>query len=74
MSDSQQGDTEQPLCLLEELPVGSSKGFSTDSTAYYADILVVRTPTVCLPIATVVHIPEPLWNGSPINSWILPGL
>ncbi len=31
------------LCHLKELPEGSSKGFSTDPNAYYADILVVRT-------------------------------
>ena len=31
------------LCHLDELPEGSSKGFSADPKAYYADILVVRT-------------------------------
>jgi nitrite reductase/ring-hydroxylating ferredoxin subunit len=43
MSDPQQSDTEPVLCRLEEIPVGSSKGFAADATAYYADILVVRT-------------------------------
>jgi nitrite reductase/ring-hydroxylating ferredoxin subunit len=31
------------LCRLEAIPEGSSKGFVADPTAYYADILVVRT-------------------------------
>ncbi|MEE4376556.1 MAG: Rieske (2Fe-2S) protein [Candidatus Competibacteraceae bacterium] len=43
LSNLQSSDAEQILCRLEEIPVGSSRGFSAESTAYYADILVVRT-------------------------------
>ena len=35
--------TPRILCRLEDIPEGTSKGFAADPTAYYADILVVRT-------------------------------
>jgi nitrite reductase/ring-hydroxylating ferredoxin subunit len=37
--------TEHPLCRLDELPEGQSKGFALDPAAHYADFLVVRART-----------------------------
>lgn len=34
---------ERPLCRLEAIPIGSSKGFAADPQACYAELLVVRT-------------------------------
>ena len=34
---------QQVLCRLDEIPEGCSKGFAADSSASYADILIVRT-------------------------------
>lgn len=37
--------TEHPLCRLDDLPEGQSKGFALHPDAHYADLLVVRTRT-----------------------------
>ena len=37
--------TEHPLCRLDELPEGHSKGFALDPDAHCADLLVVRART-----------------------------
>ncbi len=37
--------TDYPLCRLQALAVGASKGFARNPQARYADVLVVRTAT-----------------------------
>ena len=37
--------TEHPLCRLDDLPEGHSKGFALNPAACYADLLVVRART-----------------------------
>ena len=37
--------TEHPLCRLDDLPEGQSRGFALDPDAHYADLLVVRART-----------------------------